>query len=242
MSRSCTEQGAELNPVVRLASVNRDFVGKVCYSGGKQRGEIQLKVSQRWEKFLLPKWEEVHWTWQRVFLLAVAVLIFADSLIVPYSTNLDPGRSGAGILFLILGFRAVSRNELPTSVVVTGASLAALVSCMNHGLVRSPSLIWTPLGILLLALVLFWGRRKRKPKTAGEIAGIIERFLNGNRLYPQEWNDFVECSHPDKLLDSFRKRCDLLDPLVNSPEPEDPKALEELRNMVRELRRLSTPG
>ena len=176
-----------------------------------------------------------------MFLLAVAILILADSLIVPYSPSLDPGRSGARILFLILGFRAVSRSELPTSVVVMGAALAALVSCMNHSLVRSPSLVWTPLVFLLLALVLLWGRRKREPKTANEIAGIIERFLNGTSLYPQEWNDFVECSHPDNLLDSYRKRCDLLDPLVNCSEPQDPKALEELRNMVQKLRRLRTP-
>jgi len=79
-----------------------------------------------------------------------------------------------------------------------------------------------------------------KAKSASEIAGIIERFLNGESLYPQEWNDFVECSHPDKLLDSYRKRCDLLDPLVNCHDPQDPKALEELRIMVRELQRLST--
>jgi 4-amino-4-deoxy-L-arabinose transferase-like glycosyltransferase len=76
---------------------------------------------------------------------------------------LDPGRSGAGILFLIVGFRAVSRSELPTSVVLMGTALAALVSCMNHGLVRSPSSVWTSLMILLVALVQFWGRGKRQP-------------------------------------------------------------------------------
>ena len=135
----------------------------MCYSSETERGEIHLKISQRREQFLLPKWEKVHWTWQRVFLLAVAVLVFADSLIVPSSPSLDPGRSGAGMLFLILGFRAVSRGELPTSVAVLGAALAALVSCMNHGLLRSPSLVWTPLAILLLALVAFWGRGKREP-------------------------------------------------------------------------------
>jgi hypothetical protein len=71
---------------------------------------------------------------------------------------------------------------------------------------------------------------------------ILERFLNGECLYPQEWNDFVECSHPDKLLDTYRKRCDLLDPLVNCSGPQDQKAVEELRTIVQELRRLSAPG
>jgi hypothetical protein len=71
---------------------------------------------------------------------------------------------------------------------------------------------------------------------------ILERFLNGECLYPQEWNDFVECSHPDKLLDTYRKRCDLLDPLVNCSGPQDQKAVEELRTIVQELRRLSALG
>lgn len=83
---------------------------------------------------------------------------------------------------------------------------------------------------------------KRKSKTATEIADLIERFLNGVSLYSQEWNDFVECSHPDKMLDSYRKRCDLLDPRVNCSDPQDPKALQELRTMVQELRNLSMRG
>jgi hypothetical protein len=82
---------------------------------------------------------------------------------------------------------------------------------------------------------------RHKPKTANEIADLIDRFLSGTSLYPQEWNDFVERSHPDKMLDSYRKRCNLLDPLVNCPDPQDPKALEEMRGMVLELRTLSTP-
>ena len=83
---------------------------------------------------------------------------------------------------------------------------------------------------------------RRKSKNATEIAGIVERFLNGTSLYPQEWNDFVECRHPDAHLDSYRKRCDELDPLVNCPDPQDARALAELRSMVDELRRLPTPS
>jgi hypothetical protein len=78
-----------------------------------------------------------------------------------------------------------------------------------------------------------------RAKTASDIAGIIERFLDGNSLYPQEWNDFVECGVADKFLDTYRKRCDLLDPFVNSARPQDPRALEELRRIIQELRRLS---
>jgi hypothetical protein len=82
--------------------------------------------------------------------------------------------------------------------------------------------------------------KRRKTRTAAEIAGIIERFLDGNSLYPQEWNDFVECREQDASLDPYRKKCDELDPLVNCPDPQNPKAIAELRNMVEELRRLGT--
>ena len=78
-----------------------------------------------------------------------------------------------------------------------------------------------------------------KAKTAAEIAQIIDRFLHGKSLYPQESNDLVDCRHPDRKLDSFRKRCDELDPLVNCPDPKDANALAELKNMVDALRKLS---
>ena len=95
-----------------------------------------------------------------IFLLCVAVFSVIDSLFVPSTRDLDPGRSGESVLFLIIGFRAVSRSELPTSVVVMGAFLAALVSAMNHGLLKSPSLLWTVITLGLVAMVMFWGRRK----------------------------------------------------------------------------------
>jgi hypothetical protein len=99
--------------------------------------------------------------------------------------------------------------------------------------------------MVYLFFVFYGGQQaafRRKSKNATEIADIVERFLNGTSLYPQEWNDFVECRHPDAHLDSCRKRCDELDPLVNRPDPQDARALAELRSMVDELRRLPTPG
>ncbi len=75
-----------------------------------------------------------------------------------------------------------------------------------------------------------------RPKTAGDVADIIERFLNGKSCYPQEWNDFVEGGHPDPELEKYRKRCDQLDPLINIPGPRDPVAVAELRAIVTELR------
>ena len=60
-------------------------------------------------------------------------------------------------------------------------------------------------------------------------------------MYPQEWNDFVECRQPDPKVESYRKRCDALDPLVNCPDPQDPHAIAELRSMVAELKNLGGP-
>ena len=112
-----------------------------------------------------------------------------------------------------------------------------------------------PVGRILLVLLLpgmvyfffvFYGGQRaafaHKPKTAVEIADLIERFLSGNSLYPLEWNDFVSHRQPDKSLDVYREGCALLDPLVNCPGPQDPKALDELRKMAHQLRGLSALG
>jgi len=153
-------------------------------------------------------------------------------------------------------FWARTRFWLPKYAHILAAiGLVVGVWCVSNVPSDAPLSKQGPVAKFLFALILpamvyfffvFYGGQKaahrRKPKTAGEIADLVERFLNGTSLYPQEWNDFVERSHPDKMLDSFRKRCDFLDPRVNCPDPQDPKALEELRNMVQELRRLSTPG
>jgi hypothetical protein len=88
--------------------------------------------------------------------------------------------------------------------------------------------------------VLKWLRFKRAGRTAHwngnlshlETAQLIERFLEGNELYPQEWNDFVEVPQRHKETDVYRQRCYDLDPLVNSHETPDPEALAELQSMV----------
>ena len=119
-----------------------------------------MKPAQ-WQKMLLPSWPPTEWTWRRVSLLAMAMFSLVDSFFVPISRDVDPGRASEGILFLILGFRAVSRSELPLSVLVAGGCLSALVAALNHRLIVSPSLVWTPVAIVLLVFVMFWGLRKR---------------------------------------------------------------------------------
>jgi hypothetical protein len=121
--------------------------------------------SESWGETFLPKWKGMQWTWKRWLLLAFAMSVFVDSFIVPFSRDIDPGRSGDGILFLILGFRAVSGSELPLSVVVAGGCLVALTLDLNHGQLKPPSLIGVPIAHVLAVLVMFWGRRK-----AGEVS------------------------------------------------------------------------
>ena len=140
--------------------------GGINYSGGSPNNRVRsseggaqsMKTQRTWERILLPRLEKTQWTWNRIFLLCVAVFLFVDQLFIPASRNVDPGRSGEGILFLIVGFRAVSGRKLPISVVIAGTCLAALTSSANHGLLKSPSLAWTSLGILLMVFVMFWNR------------------------------------------------------------------------------------
>jgi len=164
-----------------------------------------------------------------------------------------------GVLLLISAvgffiFWARTRFWLPKYAHVLAATgLVVGVWCASNVPKDAPLGKQSSMAKLLFALVLpamvyfffvFYGGQKaahrRKPKAADEMADLIERFLNGTTLYPEEWTDFVERSHPNKMLDAYRKRCGALDPLVNCPATPDPKASEELRGMIQELRRLST--
>ncbi len=113
--------------------------------------------ASRWPKYI-PRWPSIHWTWGRISLLAFALFSLVDSLFIPMSRDVDPGRASEGILFLILTFRAASRFELPMPVLIAGGCLSVLVSALNHRLMTSPSLIWTPAALVLLAIVILWDR------------------------------------------------------------------------------------
>jgi hypothetical protein len=76
---------------------------------------------------------------------------------------------------------------------------------------------------------------------ASEAADLIERFLDGKELYPQEWNDFIEATRVEPQVEPYRQRCYELDPRVNSPDPPDPEALAELKEIVPALRKIETP-
>ena len=49
-----------------------------------------------------------------------------------------------------------------------------------------------------------------KMETPVQVADVIERFLSGSSLYPQEFNDFIDCGLSDPRLDVYRERCEML--------------------------------
>jgi len=154
--------------------------------------------------------------------------------------------SSSAALHFADNHRSSHARELFQRDSITAIGLVVGVWCASGVPSDAPLSKHGPLAKFLFALILpamvyfffvFYGGQKaahkRKPKTSGEIADLIERFLNDTSLYPQEFNDFVDCSHPDKILDSYRRRCEALD-------PRDPKTSEELRTMVQELRQLGS--
>jgi hypothetical protein len=72
--------------------------------------------------------------------------------------------------------------------------------------------------------------------TKRQVADLIDRFLERRLKYPQEWNDFVECSQRDPEVEVYRKRCYALDPYINCPLPVDEDEVASLKAMVLELR------
>lgn len=76
-------------------------------------------------------------------------------------------------------------------------------------------------------------KRALRPSDA---ADLIERFLNGQEMYPQEWNDFIEALRVEPAVEPYRKRCYELDPLTNRPGTPNASAVEELRKIVLALR------
>jgi hypothetical protein len=75
----------------------------------------------------------------------------------------------------------------------------------------------------------------KKDMNREDAALVIERFLAGTSD-SIEWCDFAETRQQDATVESYRKRCDKLSPLVNRPGDPDEAAVAELRSIIRELR------
>ena len=123
---------------------------------------MKLKSPEHWGDFFLPRWRGVHWTSKRWLLLAIAVSVFADSFIAGGYAD----KRGEGMLFLILGFRAVARAEPPLSVLVAGGCLVTISAATSHGFVGEVSLVWTlvEFGLLLFVFLTWrWGSKDAPP-------------------------------------------------------------------------------
>ncbi|HEY6184493.1 MAG TPA: hypothetical protein VIW67_19770 [Terriglobales bacterium] len=85
---------------------------------------------------------------------------------------------------------------------------------------------------LLNGTKLMW----KKNMNSEEAAQLIERFLEGRSLYPQEWNDFVDASQEDSFVENCRRQCQQLDPYVNRPGVPDTDAVSQLQAVIQGLR------
>jgi hypothetical protein len=85
---------------------------------------------------------------------------------------------------------------------------------------------------LLNGTKLMW----KKNMNSEEAAQLIERFLEGRSLYPQEWNDFVDASQDHSVVENCRRQCVQLDPLVNRPGMPDKDAVSRLQAIIQHLR------
>jgi len=60
----------------------------------------------------------------------------------------------------------------------------------------------------------FWSRVKRRKLNAGEVAHILEAFLEG-RGGPWDWDDFTSGKSLDDLeLEAIRKRCRIANEII----------------------------
>lgn len=121
---------------------------------------MSVKGKGAWRAFLLPKFRRVRWTWGRLLLLGLALLAFADEVLMPIS-RLDVGQS-EGLLALIIVFRAMAPAEPPVAVSVVGVCVVCLLAAMAHGFINEASPVWTPIAFGLLIFIVFTWRRGRK--------------------------------------------------------------------------------
>ncbi len=121
---------------------------------------MRRQEPQSWGPSFLPRFRGLRWTWRRWALLAFAVVSFCDQFFIP--TPRWDDSSGQGMLFLILGFRAVAAAEPPLVVLVAGGCQVALMTGISHGIVPEVSPVWTPIAFGLLIFILLTWRRGRK--------------------------------------------------------------------------------
>jgi hypothetical protein len=76
----------------------------------------------------------------------------------------------------------------------------------------------------------------KKNMTGQEVVQLIERFLDNQSLYPQEWNDFVDTPQSNPAIEVYRRQCEDLEHRFNHQGEPDEIALAQLREMIVRLR------
>jgi hypothetical protein len=79
-----------------------------------------------------------------------------------------------------------------------------------------------------------------RDKTAAELADLIERYLSNRCTYPQEWNDFVDCSNRDPKLDAFRRQCEIISSQFETDQKSlDPNRYDRRQDATDELKKIA---
>lgn len=58
---------------------------------------------------------------------------------------------------------------------------------------------------------------------------MVEGFVSGKSLYPEEWQDFVASTHADIELNLCRKRCADFTVQLEPSNAQDPNVLAEIK-------------
>jgi len=90
------------------------------------------------------------------FLLALALIVFADVLVVSRSGKPDIAISSGSIIVFVL--RGLNLREQSTGIVVVGILFALWVLADNGGLLESSWSLWTLVGFVLALLYALWER------------------------------------------------------------------------------------
>jgi len=103
-------------------------------------------------------------------------------------------------------------------------------------LTRILAIIFLPILMIVAAIAGLFQRPIQR--TREEVAGIIDRFLNGTST-DTEWDDFVCVPLADSTLEEIRKRCSVLDeeyPPIEKYSYCNDQGTEILKEYVKQLR------
>jgi hypothetical protein len=93
---------------------------------------------------------------QTAVLSAATLISFGDAFVAPKDS--DPGRWAAAILGIVLFRRAIIVVPQPSSVILSGCILTAILVAGNHGLLDVNKLVWLAVIVVAGIVYAFWER------------------------------------------------------------------------------------